>query len=223
MTSDPVEFLFLAFFTALVSSLPKGITARSEGCLTTKIHITGDALSNPMSFHLCRIKPLIWTVLTCCCGLFGIRSMFVWRKILRGACKTSGSLWVAPSGRFDSLEVPSKGILGVRIRLVSLEIPDWKLLCQAEAIWGIATRYDKWFCDFLGGIHWAAKIIWLNWWHYFSYLKIFFPTHCAYRPTCENWRQWRPNHYHCAERSSANAWTASKTVWHMSTRLCDAI
>ena len=176
MTSDPVEFLFLAFFTALVSSLPKGITARSEGGLTTKTHITCDALSNPMCFHLYRIKPLICTALMCCCGLFGIRSMFVWRKILRGACKTSGSLWVAPSGRFDSLEVPSKGILGVRIRLVSLVIPDWKPLCQAEATCGDwhSSPLKRNF-DFLGGIYLVATFIWLTWWQ--ALVAIIFQSH----------------------------------------------
>ena len=174
----------------MVSSLPKRITDRSEGGLTTKIHITGDALSNPMSFQLCRIKPLIWTALTCCCGLFGIRSMFVWRKILRGACKTSGSLWVAPSGRFDSLEVPSKGILGVRIRLFSLVIPDWKPLCQAEATCGDwhSSPLKRNF-DFLGGIYLVATVIWLTWWQaLFFVFENFFPIHCAYWPTCENWR-----------------------------------
>ena len=27
---------------------------------------------------------------------------------------------------------------------------------------GIATRYDKRVCAFLGGIHWVAAVIWLN-------------------------------------------------------------
>jgi hypothetical protein len=29
---------------------------------------------------------------------------------------------------------------------------------------GIATRYDKWACAFLGAIHWVAAVICLNWW-----------------------------------------------------------
>ena len=34
---------------------------------------------------------------------------------------------------------------------------------QAEAVpRGIATRYDKRACAFLGGIHWVAAVIWLN-------------------------------------------------------------
>ncbi|MGA1176228.1 MAG: IS5/IS1182 family transposase, partial [bacterium] len=27
---------------------------------------------------------------------------------------------------------------------------------------GIATRYDKRACAFLGGVHWVAVVIWLN-------------------------------------------------------------
>ena len=30
---------------------------------------------------------------------------------------------------------------------------------------GIATRYDKTACNFLGAIHLVASIIWLKWWH----------------------------------------------------------
>ncbi|MEL0221561.1 MAG: transposase, partial [Deltaproteobacteria bacterium] len=34
---------------------------------------------------------------------------------------------------------------------------------QVEAVpRGIATRYDKRACAFLGGIHWVAAVIWLN-------------------------------------------------------------
>ena len=28
--------------------------------------------------------------------------------------------------------------------------------------WGIATRYDKRACAFLGAIHWVVAVIWLN-------------------------------------------------------------
>ena len=36
------------------------------------------------------------------------------------------------------------------------------LFAKLKQYQGIATRYDKRACDFLGGIPWVATVIWLN-------------------------------------------------------------
>ena len=98
---------------------------RSSRGLTTRIHVTCDALGNPTGFHLIPgqahdlqgVDVLQEALLDQIEALLADKAYAEKRKAL-------GSLGGAPSGSSDSTEVQSKGPLGVRPGQVPLATSD---------------------------------------------------------------------------------------------------
>jgi len=136
---------------------------RSSGGLTTKIHATCDALGNPTGFHLSPGQA------------HDLQGADVLLEALLDQIKAllADIAYAARARLLDRLEqhqveavIPPKSNQKEPWEF-DQDKYRWRHLIEnffakLKQYRGIATRYDKRACAFLGAIHWVAAVIWLN-------------------------------------------------------------
>lgn len=136
---------------------------RSKGGLSTKIHATCDALGNPTGFHLsagqahdlCGADVLLPKILNSIEAFLADKAYDAQARVL-DLLERAGVTTV----------IPAKANRKEK-RDYDKEMYKWRHLIEnffqkLKQYRAIATRYDKRACAFLGGIHLAACVIWLN-------------------------------------------------------------
>ncbi len=134
---------------------------RSKGGLSTKIHPTVDALSNPLSFHLTpaqasdldgadKLLPDLAADTVLADKGYDANERVIERLQAQG--KTAV---IPPKRNHTKLRVYDKELYKARHLIENF----FAKLKQYRAM---ATRYDKRAANFLGAIYLAASVIWLN-------------------------------------------------------------
>ena len=135
---------------------------RSKGGLSTKIHATCDALGNPTGFHLTpgqahdlQGADVLLEGINTIGALLADKAYDAAERVLE-RLKEANCLAVIPpkSNRTEQ-------------RQYDEEIYKWRHLIEnlfqkLKQYRAIATRYDKTARNFLGAIHLAATVVWLN-------------------------------------------------------------
>jgi transposase len=134
---------------------------RSRGGLSTKIHATVDALGNPTGFHLTPGQAH---------DLEGADALL---PQTQAATVIADRAYDAQERVITPLETAAKGIVIPSSRSRKQARNYDRHIYQARHLIenffarlkqyrAIATRYDKTACNFLGAIHLAAAVVWLN-------------------------------------------------------------
>ncbi|KFI23135.1 transposase [Nitrosococcus oceani] len=136
---------------------------RSKGGLTTKIHATCDALGNPTGFHL---TPGQAHDLQGADALLPDILNKVKQFLADKAYDAAERVLDVLGGADIEAVIPPKSNR-TRQREYDEKIYKWRhlienLFAKLKQYRAITTRYDKRACAFLGGIHLAAIVIWLN-------------------------------------------------------------
>jgi transposase len=135
---------------------------RSKGGLSTKIHATCDALGNPTGFHLTPGQAH---------DLHGADALLNNLKAIGAflADKAYDALerMIAKLKAADCQVVIPPKSNRTEQRPYDEEMYKWRHLIEnffqkLKQYRGIATRYDKTACNFLGAIHLVASVIWLK-------------------------------------------------------------
>ena len=134
---------------------------RSRGSLTTKIHTTVDALGNPTGFHLAPGQ------------VHDLEGADVLLKSTPGAVVIADKAYDAQERVIEPLQKAGKAVviscLKTRRHQRSRDRHLYKarhlienFFARLKQYRAIATRYDKTARNFLGAIHLAAAVVWLN-------------------------------------------------------------
>ena len=134
---------------------------RSRGGLTTKIHTTVDALENPTGFHLTPERAR------------DLEGADVLLKSTPGAMVIADKAYDAQERVIEPLKKAGKAVvipcLKTRLHQRSRDRHLYKtrhlienFFARLKQYRAIATRYDKTARNFLGAIHLAAAVVWLN-------------------------------------------------------------
>jgi len=134
---------------------------RSRGGLSTKIHATVDALGNPTGFHLTpgQAHDLegadALPAETDAQAVIADRAYDAWERLV-GPLQAAGKQVVIPprSNRKEPRDYDRE--LYKARHLIE------NFFARLKQYRAIATRYDKTARNFLGGIHLAAAVVWLN-------------------------------------------------------------
>ena len=136
---------------------------RSSGGLTTKIHATCDALGNPAGFHLSPGQAhdlqgadvLLEALLDQIKALLADKAYAARARLLDRLKEHKVEAVIPPKSNrkqpweFDRDKYRWRHLIE-------------NFFAKLKQYRGIATRYDKRACAFLGAIHWVAAVIWLN-------------------------------------------------------------
>lgn len=137
---------------------------RSRGGLSTKIHMTCDALGNPTGFHLTPGQAH---------DLNGADVVLKSLELEQVDALLASQAYDAQQRVLDVLaQANCEAVIPAQSnrkewRDYDREKYKWRhlienLIQKLKQYRGIATRYDKTACNFLGAIHLAAAVIWLN-------------------------------------------------------------
>ena len=136
---------------------------RSKGGLTTKIHATCDALGNPTGFHLTPgqahdlqgADTLLPELISRIKAFLADKAYDAARRVLYVLEKADVEAVIPPKRSRTDKRLYDKELYKDRALIENF----FARLKQYRAI---ATRYDKRAVVFLGAIHLAASVIWLN-------------------------------------------------------------
>jgi transposase len=134
---------------------------RSRGGLTTKIHTTVDALGNPTGFHLTPGQA------------HDLEGADVLLKDTSGATVIADKAYDAQERMIEPLQIAGKAVVipcrktrkhqrGHDRHLYKARHLIENFFARLKQYRAIATRYDKTARNFLGAIHLAAAVVWLN-------------------------------------------------------------
>ncbi len=134
---------------------------RSRGGLTTKVHATVDALGNPTGFHLTSGQA------------HDLEGADVLLNDTAGATVIADKAYDAQERVVEPLEKAGKAVVIPCLRTRKHQRSHDRHLYKARHLIenffarlkqyrAIATRYDKTARNFLGAIHLAASVVWLN-------------------------------------------------------------
>jgi len=135
---------------------------RSKGGLTTKIHTTCDALGNPTGFHLTAGQDhdldgadALMDKLTVADAALADKAYDADERV-RDKLKEKNCEVVIPSKSNRKEPIPYDKDLYKSRHLIE------NFFAKLKQFRAIATRYDKLARNFLGAIHLAAAVVWLN-------------------------------------------------------------
>ena len=129
--------------------------------MSTKIHVLADALGNPVGFHLTPgqahdlegADALLPGMMAD--GLIADRAYDAGKRVIE-PLQRAGKSVVIPSN-------PTRKVLRDYDRhLYTVRHLIEHFFARLKQYRAIATRYDKTACNFLGAIHLAATLVWLN-------------------------------------------------------------
>ena len=134
---------------------------RSRGGLSTKIHATVDALGNPTGFHLTagQVHDLA--------GADVLLKDIAAQAVIADKAYDAQARVIEPLlGANKTVVIPPKRSRTEQ-RYYDVELYKARHLIEnffarLKQFRAIATRYDKTACNFLGAIHLAASMVWLN-------------------------------------------------------------
>jgi transposase len=135
----------------------------SQGGLTTKIHASCDALGNPTGFHLtpgqacdrAGSDALLPDILGRIEAFLADKAYDAQNRVLNLLEKAGVKIVIPPKSNRTEQRDCDKDLYQVRHLIKNF----FAKLKQCRAI---ATRYDKRAAAFLGAVHLAAAVIWLN-------------------------------------------------------------
>lgn len=134
---------------------------RSRGGLSTKIHATVDALGNPTGFHLTAGQASdlegadVWLARTDAQAVIADKAYDAHERVVEPLLR-QGKQVVIPSIRTCKTQRGYDRNVYQERHLIE------NFSARLKQYRGIATRYDKTAAAFLGGIHLAAAVVWLN-------------------------------------------------------------
>lgn len=134
---------------------------RSRGGLSTKIHATADALGNPAGFHLTpgQAHDLegagILPAHAAAQAVIADRAYDASERVI-DPLQRMGKQDVIPSNPTRKVQRTCDGDLCKTRHLIE------NVFARLKQYRAIATRYEKTACNFLGAIHLAAAVVWLN-------------------------------------------------------------
>ena len=134
---------------------------RSRGGLSTKINTTVDALGNPTGFHLTpgQAHDLQGSDVllkdTPADAVIADRSFDAHARVIEPLLKAGKKVVIPPKNGRRVLRDYDRHLYQARHLIENFFARLKQYRC-------IATRYDKTACNFLGAIHLAAAVVWLN-------------------------------------------------------------
>ena len=139
----------------------KQVIGRSQGGLTTKVHTTVDALGNPAGFHLTpgQAHDLdgadVLLNETPAAAVLADKACDAQARVIEPLLKAGKTLVIPPrSTRKDQREY-DRHLYKARHLIENFFAKLKQYRC-------IATRYDKTARNFLGAVHLAGAVVWLN-------------------------------------------------------------
>ena len=134
---------------------------RRRGGLSTKIHATVDALGNPTGFHLPPgqthdlVGADVWLPNSPADAVLAEQADDAQKRLIE-PLENAGKPIVIPSRRTYLIRRPLD-----RHRYPARHLIE-NFFAKLKQFRAIATRDDKTARNFLGAIHWAASLVWLN-------------------------------------------------------------